>query len=252
MSELSVTDVQKALRDHAMLTGHDVTQSNRQLHFRDNVFGLVARRHLDFRGGLDSSLYTHLTQSESPLISTVNTKIEPSVATTRVDPMVPHTIQRDTQIIRHGFHIPGWTAWLHHPAVNVKTFEDQDSLSSYGREILRSPKSSFFQNMPTKAVVDPVEALKRHQSARMLGLGIIVPHESDQQPARLMTLDEFNNFDNKEAYSRLGGSWSHAHPPYSDKITVGQLTRHGKQLIQHGYEYDPITEQMNKVVEKEF
>lgn len=252
MAELSVTDVQKALRDHAMLTGHDVTQSNRQLHFRDNVFGLVARRHLDFRGDLDSSLYTHLTQSERPLISTVSSEIHSSEAATVVEPMVPHMLQRDNQMVKHGFHRPGRTAWLYHAPPNVKVFEDPDSLESHGRDILRKSKSSFFERVPTKPKIDPVEALKNHQSATMLGQGLIVPHESDRQPARLMTPDEFRNFDTKEAFSNLGGSWSHSHPPYSDKITVGRLTRHGKQLIKHNYEYDPSTEQLNKVMERDF
>lgn len=246
MNELSVFDVQKALRDHAMLAGHDVTQSNRQLHFRDNVFGMVARRHLNLAGDLDSILTTYLMMSEKPLISSVRTQISPREAYTTVSAHVPHTFPTKTPNggVKDNFYPAGGILVPNHSPSNIKVFENPELLESFGLDVLRKSSSSFFEQNPTIPKIGHVEALQNHITTGMLGPGVVMPHNDMKQPSRLMDSEDFRNFDIKSALNNLMGG-IHPHAPHSNKITVGRYN----QNTYHGYEYDPETEQLNKVIE---
>lgn len=90
MTDLSVTDVQRMLREHADF-GHDVLQHPQQSIIQGIPYGMRSMAQLLVRGsgkGMDSGLTSDILQSERPLVSRVLTN--PGENGFDVFPTIPH------------------------------------------------------------------------------------------------------------------------------------------------------------------
>lgn len=90
MADLSVTDVQRMLREHADF-GHDVLQHPHQSIIQGKPYGMRSMAQLLVRGsgkGMDSGLTSDILQSERPLVSRVLTN--PGENGFDVYPTMPH------------------------------------------------------------------------------------------------------------------------------------------------------------------
>lgn len=253
MKELSVTDVQKALREHAQW-GHDVTKSPRHSIVRDQSYGLRLGAMLQMPGDGSSSLYSYLMQAERPVVSGVHSHITGSSAhggglghkRLQVHPMFP-TVEKEHG---HGdFPMSHFTRGRFNDKIKMS-----EKLHDYSEIIatehgIEDPEGPL---IPHNSSVH--DALRSHKEDAFPHFGINVEWGSHTRESKFTPIPHGSQHDFKmsEAISHLirpteAGGDAGIVKPLSGLIIVSSPHPKLGYVMNAIHTYDPHTEELRRV-----
>lgn len=229
MSELSVLDVQRALREFAE-HGHDVLQHPHQVHLDDKRYGMVVGTGLfisqDSNNQVYKNLHSQLFQAERPLISEIDTtNYNPINYRTFVTPLRRMISKYSTMPDVHSYHVT-------QPHLN----NDYEHRGFF-------PNRGIYRDEPNFHA-DAHEALQAHTTEDVPTGGGVTFYESGRHlQKRAMTNEEHKTFNDRFALQEL----THPAPPFSGLISVKHIRNIGNVNHTSLHVYDPKTEQLLKV-----
>lgn len=251
MKDLSVFDVQKALREHAQW-GHDVTKHPHQSIVRDQPYGLRLGAQLRLPGDGSSKLQSYLMQAERPVISSVNSFIitdSPAHKALLVKPLFPTVETEQTEQRNRDFPSSHFTNGLF--TGGIKMSEDHHNY----REILATEHGIEDPEGPYIARNSSVhEVLRSHQKDEFPHFGINIDWGSASHKTLFSPIPHAsqNNFNAGEAISHLihpreAGAHAGFVKPLSGLIVVSSPHPKLGYGLDRIHTYDPNTEELRLV-----
>lgn len=221
MSDLSVTDVQKALREHAEM-GHIPDLSSRTTEYLGNKYGMSVGHHLEiysedpekmrpYNPRHYSTLISHIQQSERPLMTWLDTSI------------MRQQGKRDSK------------TWLGRLGVPVTWQNDTHGYSVIGQ----SEKSNFLVDEKSLGRKDIHSIIKSHASAKLPFIGLdFTPEEGVKEITNYKDLQ--SRWNEQKALQSLS-------PTGMSAIYVRHHPNYGNDTPWHEYAYHPESEKLIKL-----
>lgn len=242
MSDLKVTDVQKAIRSFAD-NGHDITQSPHQVHLDGKPYGMVVGHVLHASSPAPSGvnaarLESYVIQTEKPLVSKIKSHQTAPKGEIHMQNYLHHPTREVTALVRnqhnHNFGSYGYTNHRYED-LHARDLGRAGQWLGYHAEWQDDHK--MWHPHAVSDYTDSHAALQSHSSPS-------IPHQGFTNNMRhyfmssdeIMTPKDHSSFNEHEALSHLTGV-----KPFSGLMTV----LHGTNKL-HIYTYNPSTEELHE------
>ena len=230
MSDLKVTDVQRAIREFAD-NGHDITQSPRHVHVDGKPYGMVIGHELGISHNQNwAHLGSYIMQAERPLVTKIlsvndNTKKFDGATRRGVFPLTRH-ISIKSYLGGSGSHKYGSGSHKYLTNPSNRFGANGWHSESQNRGGLWTPHDTL------SSYKDMNEAIQSHTSSKISHMGRFTNEKGIESE---MTPEHHSSFDEHEALLHLTGV-----KPFSGLVHVKDNS-HTKS-----YTYNPNTEELHK------